>query len=242
MLDRALRELEHEINNPMASVLANLEFLRIDHPTQTDLDELDAVVKDIQTGMDRIRATVAWFVRLHRSGTKPLRFDLRAELTETVNHLTRRWGNRMRFHLDVEDVSVPSYGKQLAQVMVNIIKNTADLGSAGNVRITARREGDLVRIRFEDDGPGLPPEVLPHVFERGFTTKHERGAQGLGLYLSKTIVERHGGTISAASAPGGGAAFDILLPVWMDGGKPEPKTSGVRPLGTAGSTSKVAKR
>jgi len=233
MLDRALREFEHEINNPMASVLANLEFLRIEHPTETDLDELDSVVKDIQTGMDRIRSTVAWFVRLHRSSATPLRCDVRTELTEAVRHLSRRWSGRVKIHLNVEDVAVPSYGRQLTQVMVNVIKNSADLSGVANVWITARREGDRARIRFEDDGPGIPPGVLPRVFERGFTTKTERGAQGLGLYISKTIVERHGGTISATSVPGGGAAFEILLPLWSGEQKPESKTSGVQPIGTA---------
>lgn len=214
MLDRSLQELEHEINNPMASVLANLEFLRIEQPAGTDLDELEAVVKDMKSGMDRIRGVISWFVRVHRTSGTPQRYDLAQELQETVRHMARRYSSRIQLHLETEHLVVSGHGRQLTHVFLNVIKNAADAVGHGNVWLTAKKRGDHAVVTVRDDGPGMTAEQLGRIFERGYTTKAER--QGLGLHLCKIIVARHGGTISAMSEPGAGAIFEIELPLWRE--------------------------
>lgn len=214
LLDRSLQELEHEINNPMASVLANLEFLRIEPPTVTDLDGLEAVVKDIQSGMDRIRGVLSWFVRVHRTSDNAQRYDLGQELQDTVRHMARRYSGRIQLHLETEPLVVSGYGRQLTHVFLNVIKNAADAVGHGNVWLTAKRKGEHAVVTVRDDGPGMTAEQLERIFERGYTTKADRGGQGLGLHLCKIIVARHGGSISAVSEPGAGAIFQIELPLW----------------------------
>ena len=82
--------------------------------------------------------------------------------------------------------------------------------------------GDKVRITMRDTGPGIPPEHLPHVFDRFYKADASRTAtgaasgSGLGLSIVRAIVERHGGTVTASNAPDGGAIFEFLLP----GGSP----------------------
>lgn len=215
VLDDALRELEHEINNPVAFVLANLDHLSADEPEKGDLGELAATVDDIRVGIDRIRSVVGWFIELHRAGGPLTRLDVARELRTTVKHLERRWEGRVTVDLDLAEVFVPGRGRQLMQVFVNILKNAGEAMSAGRVRVAASQVGDRVRIRIEDDGPGIPPEALPRVFERGFSTKAKEG-MGLGLHISQQIVERHGGRISVTSPPGGGAAFEVDLPAWVE--------------------------
>lgn len=228
-LDHALRELEHEINNPVAFVLANLEHLATEEPAPGgDLGELAAAVEDIRIGIDRIRSVVGWFIELHRDAPGPIsRFDVAEELRATVRHLERRWNGRVKVELALEEVHVPGRGRQLTQVFVNILKNAGEAVARGTVRVTAKRVGDRVLVTFEDDGPGIPREALPHVFERGFSTKGSAEGMGLGLHISKQIVERHGGRLAVASEPGHGARFEVELPGWVESTS-RPPSSGAR--------------
>lgn len=228
--DQALRELEHEINNPVAFVLANLEHLASEDTPVGDLGELEAAVDDIRLGVDRIRSVVTWFIELHRNAPGPItRFDVASEVKATVRHLERRLGPNLAVDVSgVEDVFVPGRGRQLTQVFVNLLKNAGEaLNGRGTVRVTARRSGDRVLVRFEDDGPGIPREVLPRIFERGFSTKSSQN-MGLGLHISKQIVERHGGRMAVDSEGERGSRFELDLPAWVDPTRPPPSPRPTR--------------
>ncbi len=83
-----------------------------------------------------------------------------------------------------------------------------------------------IAITVRDNGPGIAPEVLPHVFEPFFTTKTDEQRTGLGLAVAKSIVEQHGGEISVRSTPGEGAEFTIRLTLEGAAAVPEPQLSG----------------
>ena len=88
---------------------------------------------------------------------------------------------------------------------------------AAAVSIFAVREPEAghpprLRVEIVDEGPGIPPEVLPHVFERYYSGRRREGGLGIGLYLAKRIALLHGGDLSVESAPGKGARFTLLLP------------------------------
>jgi signal transduction histidine kinase len=124
--------------------------------------------------------------------------------------------------------------ERLHQVFINLIKNAADAGAhhitlgarpgrwddelaeAGHLEgdpATVRQAGRAVQITIVDDGPGIPPEVLCHVFDPFFTTRAAGDGTGLGLYLVEEIVSEHHGCILVDCPPSGGTRFSIWLPL-----------------------------
>jgi two-component system sensor histidine kinase BaeS len=104
----------------------------------------------------------------------------------------------------------------LQNVASNAIRHTPD---GGRVELHAEARGSGVRIRVRDTGPGIPAEHLIHIFDRFYkadasrTTTGAASGSGLGLSIVRAIVERHGGTVTASNAEGGGAVFEIVLPL-----------------------------
>ncbi len=105
--------------------------------------------------------------------------------------------------------------ERMAQVLDNLILNAFRYTPAGGeISLSATQAGDQVHIRVRDSGSGIPPDDLPHIFDRfyrGDSARRSNGESGLGLAIARSIVEAHGGTITAASAPGEGAMFTITL-------------------------------
>jgi signal transduction histidine kinase len=103
----------------------------------------------------------------------------------------------------------------LQNLASNAIRHTPD---GGRVELRAQDQGERVRITVRDSGPGIPPEHVPHVFDRFYKADASRTAadaasgSGLGLSIVRAIVERHGGSVTAANAADGGALFEIVLP------------------------------
>lgn len=106
------------------------------------------------------------------------------------------------------------FPSELNQVWTNLIDNAVDaMGGAGELTISTRREGDHAVVEFLDDGPGIPADVLPNVFQPFFTTKDVGKGTGLGLHISMDIVaQRHGGTMEVTSKPGE-THFVVRLPL-----------------------------
>jgi signal transduction histidine kinase len=107
---------------------------------------------------------------------------------------------------------------QLNQVVLNLVENARDaIGSRGNGKIVVSTKlgeaGDRAELVVEDNGPGVPLDLKDKVFAPYFTTKHNKGGTGLGLAIVHRIVSDHGGRITIADAPGGGARFAIELPL-----------------------------
>jgi two-component system, NtrC family, sensor kinase len=103
---------------------------------------------------------------------------------------------------------------ELQQVFTNLLLNAVDAMGEGGGRLTIglAADGELVRVRVEDTGPGIPPERIDRIFKPFFSTKLSSGGTGLGLAISYDIVRRHGGTIAVESEPGAGACFTVELP------------------------------
>ncbi len=105
---------------------------------------------------------------------------------------------------------------QLQQVMMNLVQNACD-ATAGQPQarlvISAQVDGDSVRVRFADNGPGIAGENLPRIFDPFFTTKPVGKGTGLGLAISYGIVEHHGGRLEAGNGADGGAVFTLVLPL-----------------------------
>jgi signal transduction histidine kinase len=104
---------------------------------------------------------------------------------------------------------------QLMQVFLNLILNAEqairEIRDKGTLRIRLGNTSDAVWASFQDDGPGIPQEVLTSIFDPFYTTKRPGRGTGLGLSICKSVMKEHNGTIEAANAPGGGAVFTVTL-------------------------------
>jgi signal transduction histidine kinase len=105
------------------------------------------------------------------------------------------------------------FGGELNQVWANLLENALDaVSSAGRVTMSAAREDGRVVVRIVDDGPGIPPDIRSRIFDPFFTTKPIGEGTGLGLDISRRIVQQHGGSIDVDSHPGR-TEFRVSLPV-----------------------------
>lgn len=103
--------------------------------------------------------------------------------------------------------------QQLTSVLQNLVYNAlAFTPDGGTIRILIRREQDKAILQVSDNGTGIPPADLPHIFDRNFTRREDNSGQGIGLYLVKTIITAHGGTITVDSKKETGSVFTVTLP------------------------------
>jgi two-component system sensor histidine kinase BaeS len=121
--------------------------------------------------------------------------------------------------------------ERMAQVLGNLVNNALRYTPAGGVvRLAAHADGETVCLTVRDTGPGIAPEELPLIFERFYRRDKARtanGESGLGLPIAKSLVETHGGTLTAASPPGEGAMFTITLPAERISGLPSLTEQGL---------------
>jgi PAS domain S-box-containing protein len=209
--------MAHEINNPLQAV-GSLVYLAKSSP-----DASPQVVEQLSLAdqeLKRVAHITQQTLGFYRDSPVTERIDLPA-LIESVFTLygNRLRGKAIRVIRNFSDCPpVRATSGELKQVISNLVSNAADaVAKDGTIAVTVRpiekAGGTLVQILVEDDGPGIPAELMGQIFEPFFTTKQDVGT-GLGLWLSKEIVERHGGSIEVTSPEFGlaGAVFSILLP------------------------------
>jgi signal transduction histidine kinase/ActR/RegA family two-component response regulator len=213
----------HEINNPLAAVLANLEFARaeLDALAGERATSMRATLADACEAAQRVRFIVRdlkVFSRASDEDHGPV--DVHEVLESTLRMGKSEVRHRARLVRDYADVpSVRANAARLGQVFLNLVVNAAQSIPEGNVhaneiRIVTRREGaDRVAIEFHDTGAGIPPDVAGRVFDPFFTTKPIGTGTGLGLAICHRIVASLQGEITLSPRPEGGTTFRVLLPV-----------------------------
>jgi signal transduction histidine kinase len=108
----------------------------------------------------------------------------------------------------------------LSQVWINLVDNAIQAaGPSGLVRVVAENKGDGIQVSIIDSGSGIHPKNLSRIFDPFFTTKAVGSGTGLGLWVVREIIEKHGGTIAVASNPNGGACFVVTLPQYLKTGR-----------------------
>ncbi len=202
----------HEIRNPLTSVQLLVQTARKD-PTAGGLDSNDLALIDSELG--RIEESLRMFLDYARP-PKPERksSDLAAVVRDTLN-LTRLRAEQQQvevvFPAPAEPVMMFADPLQIRQVAMNLVLNALDaMPRGGKLEIAAAATPGGVQLTVADTGKGIAPTILPRLFEP-FATDKETGL-GLGLVVSKRIVEDHGGTIRGANRSNGGAEFVVLLP------------------------------
>jgi PAS domain S-box-containing protein len=217
-----MASIAHEINQPLAAVVTNANACtRLLAGKALDLGELQGAVGDIAeagTRAGEVIARIRAFVR--KAPPAPIRLDLNMVVQEVLN-LTRSELERHKVSVSCELESglpeVQGDRVELQQVVLNLVMNSIEamMPDTGRPRLLVIRsqtdENGSVEITLRDSGVGLPAETADHIFEAFFTTKPD--GMGLGLAISRSIIEAHGGRLWALPSDGRpGAAFRFTLP------------------------------
>lgn len=201
----------HEIRNPLGVIRGSAELIRARGGTALPPADRDALL-DILGEADRLRRLTDDFLDLARDpAIAPAPLDVSAVAGEAARTVSRSHGS-LAVHLE-GDVRAHADPARLHQVLSNLLVNAAQAG-ARNAWVRADVHEGTARIVVRDDGPGIDPTVRPRLFEP-FATGRAEGT-GLGLALSRRIVERHGGTLRLLGVPAPGAAFELRLPLSRD--------------------------
>ena len=212
--------IAHELNQPLGAILVNAESMAlILKSASPDMEELREIVSEIRRDDERAGKVIQHIRSLLRKA--PVEFkelDLNELVQETLDFLSGLAVAR-KAHLvsEIYPVSLPVRGDpiQLQQVLLNLIVNALDAMAGKSVAerivtVSTGRSNDWAEFSVSDTGVGIPTDKLAQIFEPFFSTKP--GGMGMGLSIARTIVERHGGTVSAENKPEG-AAFSVKLPM-----------------------------
>jgi two-component system, cell cycle sensor histidine kinase and response regulator CckA len=236
----------HEINNPLAYVLANLTFLsrtltnlpRALPAAVPALAEAEEILREAQDGASRIREIVSDLRTFARADAESVaRLDVRQVLDASLRMAAFEVKHRAQVVREYGEVpAVLANESRLGQVFLNLLINAAHAipegGAAENqLRLSTRVEGGRVLVEVRDTGAGIAPEHLERIFEPFFTTKPIGAGTGLGLAICRQIVNALGGEIRVESALGRGTAFTVLLPPAPDERPPAAPALEAAPTG-----------
>ena len=210
--------INHELNQPLAAMRTYADNAR----TYLERENLEQAAWNLQqiselTGrMAQISSQLKVFSR--KASGQRIQVSLRACLDgalRIVRSRVQNTGAELVVDLPPSELFAVADMVQLEQVLVNLIGNACDVlrdRPVKRIEISAGQDGDVVRLRVRDSGPGIAADHLERIFDPFFTTSE--GGLGLGLSISYTIVQRLGGSLTAGNTHDGGAVFTLTLPAW----------------------------
>ncbi len=212
---RFLADASHELRTPITAILGHVGYLkRRTNPSERQLESLEVIARE----GERMRKLVGDLLELAESESgwrfEPRPVELGQVLGEVVEEFRPTFAGRLLLEAPDEPVWVLADPDRLHQVFANLVSNAIKAGAkAITLRVRAPRERVIVQVA--DDGPGIPAEHLPHLFERFYRVDkardREKGGSGLGLAIVKAIVEASGGEVWVESEPGRGTTFSVAL-------------------------------
>ncbi|MGC8903883.1 ATP-binding protein [Thermus sp.] len=214
--------VSHELRTPLAVIMGLAELLKEEPLSPSAQESLDLILESafrlktmVDNLLDTSRLEAGRFEVVRRPvNLKPLLLDL----ARSFQGVARLSG--VDFQVEVEELPLlEADPDRVAQVVGNLLSNAFKFTpSGGAVRLSAWQAGEEVAIEVRDTGPGIPKEELPKLFQRFARAENARArgvsGTGLGLFISKHIVEAHGGRIEVESEEGKGSAFRVILPLY----------------------------
>jgi signal transduction histidine kinase len=225
-----LLDISHELRTPLTALRGNIDVMLMD----------DSLAPEVREHLERISSEVARLIRLTANllyvasadvGREPERRPVELDvLCLEVYRQARDLRDDVKLTLGGEDqVIVMGDRDLLKQMVLNLVDNGLKYArSGGHVSLKLARDGNTARIVVADDGPGIAPEALPHIFERFYRGEDRRrkGGTGLGLAIADWVARSHGGRIDVESELGHGSKFTVALPIAQEepaeGGGKEP--------------------
>ncbi len=227
-----LSGVAHEINTPLGALNSNHDIFmrstmklreltgRLDDEMRPAFDRIIQVFDELNRvnadALRRILKLVGGLRSFARREEGIERVDIHDRIDDSLALIEHQTKNRIevvrQYGKDVPEMScIPNL---VSQVFLNILVNAVHaIEGKGRITIrTGRQQGGMIRIDITDTGRGIPSEIIGRIFEPGFTTKQRGTGTGLGLPISRRIVDRHGGRIEVESQVGKGSTFSIILP------------------------------
>ena len=208
----------HELRTPSQSIIGYSELLK-------NLPERNKQYEEaILRNAERLFSLVTNMLNIARIESQTMKlnktvFDLNVKIQNVINDISQQTGLnnydkvKIKF-VPIEKVDIIADKEKIFEVFANLVNNAIKFTKQGTITIILKREykTNQATVTIKDSGPGIDPEIIPHLFSK-FKTKSEKGL-GLGLYISKNIVEAHGGKIEAYNNPNSkGATFIVTLPL-----------------------------
>ncbi len=226
----------HELNNPLSNISSSCQILmeEIKQSSRTDpMEWLEQIDQETERARLIVQAVLEFSKENH---IRKAPVDLHEIIGKSLLLIGQKDNFRIRTSEVPKKTILHADAQKLQQIFINLFQNAVDAGGP-NVRIGVRSrtmagkdfklpdgmvsgkgfcaanpDGRVLIVEVDDDGPGIPPEVLPRVFDPFFTTKDVGHGDGLGLYVTQEIIDLHGGCIGVGNRPGLGARFVICLP------------------------------
>jgi two-component system, OmpR family, sensor histidine kinase VicK len=208
----------HELRTPSQSIIGYSELLK-------NLPERNKQYEEaILRNAERLFSLVTNMLNIARIESQTMKlnktvFDLNVKIQNVINDISQQTGlnndDKVKIEfVPIEKVDIIADKEKIFEVFANLVNNAIKFTKQGTITIILKREykTNQATVTIKDSGPGIDPEIIPHLFSK-FKTKSEKGL-GLGLYISKNIVEAHGGKIEAYNNPNSkGATFIVTLPL-----------------------------
>lgn len=225
----------HEINNPASFLSVNVRTIQDlwpavasslgSSPSETDkvraaalAEEMPSILREMDDGLSRIRQITSELRCFSRTGQgTPAEIDLGTSLHKALRICSIRLDGTVQVAIDLPDglPKVLADATKLEQVFVNLVMNAADAmedSPRRDLSISAFMTDSVITVRFQDTGPGIPSDKAASLFQPFFTTKPAGKGTGLGLYISRGIVEEFGGALRLEPTTTRGASFVVTLP------------------------------
>lgn len=209
-------DVAHELRTPLAILQTEMEgiqdgVIEPSSPALASLLEETLRLSRLVADLETLASADAAGFSLHRQAVElaPLLAGAAAEFAGPYE------AEGVTLHADLSDVRTVADPTRIRQIVTNLLSNALKFTPAGGeVHLALGREAGLAVIRVTDTGPGIPPDELPHVFDRFFRGRGVLvGGSGIGLTVARELVRAHGGEIRVTSEPGRGAAFEVNLPL-----------------------------
>lgn len=235
-LGQLVAGIAHEVNTPLGNCITSLSFVESAHKkireafdnkqlTSNDFKEFIDTIAEAGSIMEKNLLKASELIKtfkkvaVNQSIEEITHFNLQEHISEvlvTLHPTLRKHQVQVSKNI-AADINLHSYPGALYQVISNILLNAirhAFSTSPGSINITAQQKGQQIILTFEDNGCGMPAEILQRIFDPFFTTKRGEGGTGLGLYMTYNIITQQlGGSINCESQEGKGSRFIIMLPI-----------------------------
>ena len=216
---RLMTSLSHDVKTPLASLVGYLEAIENGMVVGEEKEEYLRVISDKAHRLKEFVISLFEWVKLDAK-ERVFHFEL-SDLNELTRSIIADWvptleNSRLEYEIEIpeNEWSARIDANAFTRILNNLFQNIMVHSAATYIKLSVKEDTQRAIISLTDNGKGISTEDLPHIFERMYQCDHSRSANGngLGLSITKELVNAHKGTISAASSPGLGTTFTIVLP------------------------------